>query len=78
MPEPEEGKAKDPCHHLACKLQDCMVKANYEEARCRHVLGWIEECCRKTFAQGRLVPTCEGFQRLREPEGATKTDTSKP
>jgi hypothetical protein len=55
----------DPCKKYACELQDCLKKANYNEAKCQTVLSKLKQCCVNTYGQktnvSHISPTCSGF-----------------
>ncbi|SMQ46829.1 unnamed protein product [Zymoseptoria tritici ST99CH_3D7] len=44
--DPQEGlKSDPPCHPLACAIQDCIQKNNYDEAMCKKQIDALYECC---------------------------------
>jgi hypothetical protein len=50
----------DPCHPLACKLQQCLNRNSFDENKCQDVIREIHVCCKKV---GYRTVTCEGFLR---------------
>jgi len=55
-----KGQQPDPCQKQACRIQDCLQKNHYQEAKCLKVIEDLQECCRKFSAKSPTV-CCEGI-----------------
>jgi len=55
----------DPCRKYACELQDCLMKANYNETKCETIVNKLKQCCVNTYGHktnaSHISPTCSGF-----------------
>ncbi|KAF2221146.1 hypothetical protein BDZ85DRAFT_266359 [Elsinoe ampelina] len=38
-------KTDPPCHALACQIQDCLQKNQYDQSRCEKEIDRLYECC---------------------------------
>ncbi|KAF2198273.1 DUF1903-domain-containing protein [Delitschia confertaspora ATCC 74209] len=47
----EDLKTNPPCHPRACKIQDCLVKNNYNEEKCRKEVDALYECCNAFYKE---------------------------
>ncbi|KAH8850982.1 hypothetical protein KSF78_0000675 [Schistosoma japonicum] len=48
-----------PCKYLACKIQACLIKNDYDETQCVNEINALVECCKK-FRHVKQ-PCCEGW-----------------
>ncbi|CAH8442299.1 unnamed protein product [Heterobilharzia americana] len=48
-----------PCKPLACKIQACLIKHNYDVNQCTKEITSLIECCKKF--QHIKQPCCEGW-----------------
>ncbi|KAH8124461.1 hypothetical protein ACSS6W_003191 [Trichoderma asperelloides] len=62
MPSPKDDvEARPPCHPRACAIQDCLVKNNYNEARCQNAVKALYECCEafyQRYGDDATSPSC--------------------
>ncbi|KAF2484374.1 hypothetical protein BDY17DRAFT_295526 [Neohortaea acidophila] len=50
MPDIEKSlKHETPCHPLACALQDCVQKNNFDQSKCEKQIDELYECCRRFY-----------------------------
>lgn len=64
----------DPCMKLACAIQTCLQKNNYQEEKCQAQLQNLLDCCRKNLKNS---PVCEGYKNDLEKDDASKKSTKK-
>ncbi|KAI9019420.1 hypothetical protein CLU79DRAFT_758746 [Phycomyces nitens] len=54
-------------HPLACAIQDCLGKNNYQESKCTEALKALDVCCRELVAKGGSSACCPK-QKYKEPK----------
>ncbi|KAG2218751.1 hypothetical protein INT45_003069 [Circinella minor] len=47
-----------PCQKLACDIQDCLSKNNYQEIKCEKVIQALRTCCEELLESGGSSPCC--------------------
>nr|CAH8827187.1 unnamed protein product [Trichobilharzia regenti] len=52
-----------PCKPLACEIQACLIKNNYQVSRCMKEITTLIECCEKY--KYIKQPCCEGWDNYR-------------
>lgn len=55
----KDSKEKDVCHPLACRLQRCLDKNNFDDQKCLKEIDAIKDCCRSHWRDS--FTCCEGF-----------------
>ncbi|RPB28229.1 DUF1903-domain-containing protein [Terfezia boudieri ATCC MYA-4762] len=45
----EALKADPPCLPRACAIQDCLLKNQYNESKCSHLIDALYECCAEFY-----------------------------
>lgn len=43
---------------LACAIQDCLSKNNYQEEACKTALANLEKCCKALISKGGKSACC--------------------
>ncbi len=59
----EKGFKVCPCKKLACEMQLCLDKNQWQQEKCVQVLLKLQECCTKNYGDKKsgVSPTCSGF-----------------
>ncbi|KAI9882789.1 MAG: hypothetical protein M1823_005468 [Watsoniomyces obsoletus] len=47
----DDLKPDPPCYSRACAIQDCLVKNDYQEDRCRKEIDALYDCCNTFYLQ---------------------------
>ena len=53
--ERNNQKVEEACHHLACEIQNCLQKQNYDQKRCQIEIQRYKKCIENKGTMGNLL-----------------------
>ncbi|PWN52892.1 DUF1903-domain-containing protein [Violaceomyces palustris] len=49
--KPGESLDSNPCHPIACKIQGCLERTGFNQAKCEHLIDDLYRCCAKFYQE---------------------------
>ena len=62
-------KPGNPCKPIACNIQACIQRHQFNQERCEHIVNKLYECCRSFYAKhgdGARCASCPAPDKLAE------------